>query len=63
LPAYQTLDAILSTINLRILRNEETVISAVARNLTNVVASDPGFAGVDYPRLGRTFFIQIRQNL
>jgi iron complex outermembrane receptor protein len=63
LPAYQMLDLTLSTVNLRIIRSEETVISAVVRNVTNVVAADPGFAGVDYPRLGRTFFIQVRQDL
>jgi outer membrane receptor for ferrienterochelin and colicins len=63
LPAYQTLDLSLSTINLRFFRSEETVFSAVVRNVTDVVAADPGFAGVDYPRLGRTFFIQARQNL
>jgi len=33
----------------------------VLRNLANVHYADPGFAGIDYPQLGRTGMVQLVQ--
>ena len=33
------------------------------RNIFDTQAVDPGFSGVDYPRLGRSVFLQILQEL
>jgi len=61
LPAYVMLDATLSTTPLELLGKRKTVLMLKARNLLDVRGPDPGFAGVDYPLLSRSFFVQLRQ--
>jgi iron complex outermembrane receptor protein len=63
LPAYTMLDATLSTTPLELLGKRKTVLMFKARNLLDVKGPDPGFAGVDYPLLSRSFFLQLRQEL
>jgi outer membrane receptor protein involved in Fe transport len=61
LPAYTMLSATLSTVPFEVLDGHKTVLMFKARNLLNVKGPDPGFAGVDYPLLSRSFFVQLRQ--
>jgi iron complex outermembrane receptor protein len=61
LPAYTMLDATLSSTPIELLGKKKTVLMFKARNLLGVTGPDPGFAGVDYPLLARTFFMQLRQ--
>lgn len=63
LSAYTMLDATLSTTPLELLGHRKTVLMFKARNLMNVGGPDPGFAGVDYPLLSRSFLLQLRQEL
>ncbi len=63
LPAYALLGACLRTRGLHLLEKRETVLVLVLRNLTDVRYADPGFAGIDYPQLGRTALLQVVQEL
>jgi len=63
LPAYVSLGASLRTVGLELLERRETSLSVTSRNLLNTMAADPGFSGVDYPRLGRSIFVQVMQQL
>lgn len=63
LPAYTMLDATLSTTPLELLGHRKTALMFKVRNLLDVKGPDPGFAGVDYPLLSRSFFLQLRQEL
>ncbi|MFH1811161.1 MAG: TonB-dependent receptor [Pseudomonadota bacterium] len=40
---------------------KETAITFIARNLLDDRGPDPGFGGVDYPLVGRSFVLQLRQ--
>lgn len=42
-------------------RQKETILVLVLRNLANASYADPGFAGIDYPQLGRTAVLQAIQ--
>jgi outer membrane receptor for ferrienterochelin and colicins len=61
LPAYTMLDATVSTTPLELLGKRKTVVMFKMHNLLDVKGPDPGFAGVDYPLLARSFFLQLRQ--
>jgi iron complex outermembrane receptor protein len=63
LPDYFMLGASVSTVGIKLLPNGETVFSVIGRNLLGSNASDPGFAGVDYPLAPRTILFQVRQQL
>ena len=61
LPAYVLLGGCLRTVGLHLLAHKETTLVLVLRNLANVRYADPGFAGIDYPQLGRTGMLQAIQ--
>jgi outer membrane receptor for ferrienterochelin and colicins len=61
LAPYVLLGANLRTVGLHLLAQKETTLQLVMRNLTDKRYSDPGFAGIDYPQLGRTFLMQASQ--
>jgi outer membrane receptor for ferrienterochelin and colicins len=61
LPAYALLGACLRTQGLHLLARRETILVLVLRNLADVQYADPGFAGIDYPQLGRTLLLQAIQ--
>jgi outer membrane receptor for ferrienterochelin and colicins len=61
LASYTLVGASLRTIDLRLLDKKETILMLVARNLANTRYADPGFAGIDYPQLGRTLMAQVIQ--
>jgi len=61
LAPYFLVGGTLRTVGLHLLPNKETTLLLVVRNLTDRRYSDPGFAGIDYPQLGRTFFLQFAQ--
>jgi hypothetical protein len=44
-----------------LLPNRATVIRLIVRNLFGTQIFDPGFAGVDYPQLGRTVVLDLIQ--
>lgn len=60
-PQYFVIGGNLQTSGLSLLANRETVFRLTARNLFATKIVDPGFAGVDYPQLGRTVMIQVIQ--
>lgn len=57
LPGYWLIGGNLRVLGLHLLPKKETSLVLVVRNLGNVHYADPGFAGIDYPQLGRTFFL------
>jgi outer membrane receptor protein involved in Fe transport len=62
LPTYAILDVTLSTVDLNLFGPHfETKILASGRNLLDHRTPDPGFAGIDLPRLGRAFLVEVRQ--
>lgn len=61
LAPYVLLGANLRTVGLHLLAQKATTLQLVMRNLTDKRYSDPGFAGIDYPQLGRTFLMQASQ--
>ena len=61
LSPYVLLGGSLRTRGLHLIAQKETTVMLVARNLTNARYADPGFAGIDYPQLGRTFLLQLSQ--
>lgn len=61
LPDYWMLNASISTVGLQLLPDRETVLMVTGRNLLNVSAPDPGFAGFDYPLTATTVWFQLRQ--
>jgi outer membrane receptor protein involved in Fe transport len=62
LPAYQTLDATLTTAGLPLLgEGALTYFSASARNLLDKRYSEPGFGGFDVPAPRATAFFEARQ--
>jgi hypothetical protein len=50
-------------VGLELLERRETTFSITSRNVLDTRATDPGFSGVDYPRLGRSIFVQLIQQL
>lgn len=63
LPDYVLLGATLSTVDLRLWSNRETVFQLVGKNLLGAPGPDPGFAGFDYPLAPTTVLFQIRQQI
>jgi hypothetical protein len=62
LPAYQTLDATLTTAGLPLLgEGALTYFSASARNLLDMRYSEPGFGGFDVPAPRASAFFEARQ--
>lgn len=61
LPAYVSLGASLRTVGLELLPHREIALALTARNLLDSSVADPGFSGVDYPRLGRSVLLQVVQ--
>ena len=59
--SYFVLGGSLQTVGVSLLANRETVFRLTARNLFGTRIVDPGFAGVDYPQLGRTAMVQVIQ--
>ncbi len=61
LPTYAVWDLTLSSIGLSLFGgNTETRITASARNLLGQTSADPGAGGIDLPRLGRSFLLELR---
>jgi outer membrane receptor for ferrienterochelin and colicins len=58
---YATLGANIQTTGLRLVPRRETILTLSGRNLLGTSISEPGFAGVDYPQLGRKVIFSVRQ--
>ncbi|MDJ0766496.1 MAG: TonB-dependent receptor [Myxococcota bacterium] len=63
LPGYITLDAHVRTLDLRLIGDSLTEISAHLTNILNQRYAEAGARGVDIPSLGRTFFVRLTQEL
>ncbi len=63
LDPYLLLGACFRTVGWQLLPNKETSFALVLRNLADTRFADPGFAGIDYPQLGRTALLQLTQEL
>ena len=61
LSSYTLIGTDLRTMGLHLLPKKETVLRFGIRNLANTRYAAPGFAGVDYPQLGRTFYLMATQ--
>jgi outer membrane receptor for ferrienterochelin and colicins len=61
LDPYFMLGATISTVGIQLLPSGETSVALIARNLLDTHVVDPGFAGIDYPQLGRVVMLQLRQ--
>jgi hypothetical protein len=61
LPAYSTMEASLSLVDLNVFPSAPLEISFYCRNASDVRAADPGFANVDYPIARRSFVLEMRQ--
>lgn len=63
LDPYFVLGASVRTTSLEFFSQRETSAVLTVRNLLGARIADPGFAGVDYPQVGRTLTLQIVQQL
>ncbi|MBN2719433.1 MAG: TonB-dependent receptor [Deltaproteobacteria bacterium] len=61
LPAYLMWDGFLATDGLPVFTSGLTTFRFNVYNIANATAADPGFAGVDYPILGRRFTLEVTQ--
>ena len=61
LDPYVLVGGSIRTVGLRLLPRKETILMLVMRNLAITKFADPGFSGIDYPQLGRTFLLQAIQ--
>lgn len=61
LSSYTLIGLDLRTVGLHLLPKKETVLRFGIRNLADTRYAAPGFAGVDYPQLGRTFYLTATQ--
>jgi iron complex outermembrane receptor protein len=61
LDPYVLVGGNIRSVGLHLLPHKETILMLVVRNLTNKKYADPGFAGIDYPQLGRTLVLQAIQ--
>jgi outer membrane receptor for ferrienterochelin and colicins len=61
LPGYTLLGIDLRTVGLHLLPKKETLLRFGIRNVADTRYAAPGFAGVDYPQLGRTFYLMATQ--
>jgi hypothetical protein len=61
LPSYVLLGASIRTRGLHVFGRKETTFMLTARNLACRHYADPGFAGIDYPQLGRSLFLKMPQ--
>jgi iron complex outermembrane receptor protein len=61
-PSYWVFGGSLQTVGVSLLPGRETILRLTARNLLGATIVDPGFAGVDYPQLGRTVMLDIVQD-
>jgi iron complex outermembrane receptor protein len=63
LDPYFLLGASLRTTGVQLLPGRMTNLALIGRNILDTRVTDPGFAGVDYPRLGRTLMLHLLQEL
>ena len=63
LARYVLLGGSLRTKGLHLIAQKETTVALIGRNLSDARHTDPGFSGIDYPQLGRTFLLQVSQEL
>ena len=63
LPSYLDLSASLSVIELFLIKERDTQISVRGYDLLGRRSTDPGYGGVDYPRVGREIYLELRQEL
>lgn len=61
LDSYLLVGGSLRTVGVQLLDKKETIFMLVGRNLANSHYAHPGFAGIDYPQLGRTWMLQVIQ--
>jgi len=61
LSPYVLVGGSVRTRGLHLIGQKETTLSLIGRNLGNAHYADPGFAGIDYPQLGRTLLLQASQ--
>ncbi len=61
LPSYTLIGIDIRTIGLHLLPKKQTLLRFGIRNLADTRCAAPGFAGVDYPQLGRTFYLMATQ--
>lgn len=61
LPPYVLVGGSVQTTRLEILPGRATTFALIVRNALGADIADPGFAGVDYPRLGRTVMATVNQ--
>jgi iron complex outermembrane receptor protein len=62
LPTYAIFDLTLSTAGFHLFgADAETKVLVSGRNLADQSTPEPGFAGIDLPRIGRSFFFELRQ--
>ncbi|MBN2575317.1 MAG: TonB-dependent receptor [Deltaproteobacteria bacterium] len=61
LPGYLLIGGTIRTMGLELFDDRPTTLVLVVRNVADVHYADPGFAGVDYPQLGRTALLQVVQ--
>ncbi len=63
LPDCFIVDASIAAAALELLPEQKTTLSLLVRNVLDDHTPDPGFAGVDYPRAPRSFFVTLQQEL
>ncbi len=63
LDSYFLLGGTVSTQGLHPIRDRETVVRVVARNLLDHRGEEPGFTGIDYPLQGRWVLLELLQQL
>jgi len=61
LPSYFELDSHISTRDLYLLEQKETVFSLSMKNITGSKGAEGGFRGWDIPRMGRSLFFRVIQ--
>jgi outer membrane receptor for ferrienterochelin and colicins len=62
LEPYFVLGGIIRTTGVELLPNQATSLALIVRNALDARVTDPGFAGVDYPQLGRTVMLHLLQD-
>jgi iron complex outermembrane receptor protein len=61
IPAAVVADLTLTSRDVYLFGDKETLISFKAANLFNTPTTQPGFGGIDYPGLGRSFLLRMSQ--
>ncbi|MBN2717263.1 MAG: TonB-dependent receptor plug domain-containing protein [Deltaproteobacteria bacterium] len=63
LEPYIHLNASVAVREVELLDGRNTSFNLSCKNLTNAIGPDPGFTGIDYPLAGRTFLLNVKQEL